>query len=104
MRVLRNEWTKRFESKHPGAAEEAVKQGTIPLEWLARQMMENGEELSEDFPGLSARGNPLLMGQCAEAISEIGLFGNQNTACKPLTPKWRHTVERLKQRFPDFDK
>jgi hypothetical protein len=39
-----------------------------------------------------------------EAFKEIGLFGNQNTACKPLTPKWRHTVERLKQRFPDFDK
>lgn len=38
------------------------------------------------------------------AIDEIGLFGNQNTVCKPKTPKWRHTVERLKSRFTNFDK
>ncbi len=37
-------------------------------------------------------------------FQEIGLFGNQNTVCKPTTPKWRSTVERLKERFPDFDK
>ena len=37
------------------------------------------------------------------AIYEIGLFGNQNTVCKPTTPKWRSTVERLKQKFPKFD-
>ena len=30
---------------------------------------------------------------------EVGLFGNQNTVCQPTTPKWRHTVERLKQVF-----
>ncbi len=29
------------------------------------------------------------------AFSELGLFGNQNTVCKPRTPKWVHTVERL---------
>ena len=39
-----------------------------------------------------------------EAIYEIGLFGNQNTVCKPTTPKWRSTVDRLKQKFPNFDK
>ncbi|MEO5625202.1 MAG: hypothetical protein ABIQ70_04235, partial [Dokdonella sp.] len=32
----------------------------------------------------------------AQAINEIGLFGNQNTVCQPTTPKWRHTVDRLK--------
>jgi hypothetical protein len=37
------------------------------------------------------------------AVHEIGLFGNQNTVCKPTTPKWRHTVERLKQKFPNWD-
>lgn len=31
-----------------------------------------------------------------QAVNEIGLFGNQNTVCKPTTPKWRQTVERLK--------
>ena len=39
-----------------------------------------------------------------DAINEIGLFGNQNTIYKPTTPKWRSTVERLKEKFPDFDK
>lgn len=38
------------------------------------------------------------------SFHEIGLFGNQNTVCKPTTPKWRSTVERLKERFPNFDK
>lgn len=37
------------------------------------------------------------------AIQELGMFGNQNTICKPVTPKWRHTVDRLKQLFSNFD-
>jgi hypothetical protein len=39
-----------------------------------------------------------------KAISEVGLFGNQNTVCKPTAPKWRSTVDRLKVKFPYFDK
>ena len=35
-----------------------------------------------------------------EAVNEVGLFGNQNTVCRPKTPKWRHTVERLKALWP----
>jgi len=35
----------------------------------------------------------------AEAVQEVGMFGNQNTVCKPVTPKWRSTVEQLKPRF-----
>ena len=31
-----------------------------------------------------------------DAVSEVGFFGNQNTVCKPTTPKWNFTVERLK--------
>lgn len=38
-----------------------------------------------------------------KAVQEIGLFGNQNTVCKPTAPKWRSTVERLKEKFPNFD-
>lgn len=34
-----------------------------------------------------------------DAVKEVGLFGNQNTVCQPTTPKWRHTVERLKTHF-----
>jgi hypothetical protein len=39
----------------------------------------------------------------AKAINEVGLFGNQNTVCEPRTPKWRHTVERLKTFFPNWN-
>jgi hypothetical protein len=39
-----------------------------------------------------------------KAVKEIGFFGNQNSVCKPTTPKWRATVERLKERFPDYGK
>lgn len=39
-----------------------------------------------------------------KAVNEVGLFGNQNTVCKPTTPKWRYTVDRLKANFPNFDK
>ena len=39
----------------------------------------------------------------AKALNEVGLFGNQNTVCQPTTPKWRHTVERLKAFFPKWD-
>lgn len=35
----------------------------------------------------------------SKAINEVGLFGNQNTVCQPRTPRWRHTVERLKTVF-----
>jgi hypothetical protein len=38
-----------------------------------------------------------------QAVREVGLFGNQNTVCQPTTPKWRHTVERLKTFFPNWD-
>ncbi len=38
------------------------------------------------------------------AVNETGMFGNQNTVCAPKTPKWRHTVERLKTLFPNWNK
>jgi hypothetical protein len=37
------------------------------------------------------------------AINEVGLFGNQHSVCKPSTPKWRHTVDRLKKAFPNYN-
>lgn len=39
----------------------------------------------------------------SQAINEVGLFGNQNSVCQPLTPKWRHTVDRLKTYFRKWD-
>jgi hypothetical protein len=38
------------------------------------------------------------------AVQEVGLFGSQHSVCKPTTPKWRYTVERLKEKFPNYDK
>lgn len=34
-----------------------------------------------------------------KAVNDIGMFGNQGTVCRPTTPKWRTTVERLKERW-----
>ena len=39
----------------------------------------------------------------SKAVNEVGLFGNQNTVCQPTTPKWRHTIERLKTYFPKWN-
>jgi len=39
----------------------------------------------------------------SKAFNEVGLFGNQNTVAKPTTPKWRHTIERLKSFFKDWN-
>ena len=38
-----------------------------------------------------------------KAINEVGLFGNQNTVCRPKTQKWRNTVDRLKQIFGNYN-
>ena len=35
----------------------------------------------------------------ASPIKEKGFFGNQNTVARPTSPKWAHTVARLKERF-----
>lgn len=40
----------------------------------------------------------------SSAVWETGFFGNQNTVCQPTTPKWRHTVERLKTYFTDWNR
>jgi hypothetical protein len=34
-----------------------------------------------------------------QAIHEKGFFGNQNSVARPRSPKWDHTVRRLKTRF-----
>lgn len=38
----------------------------------------------------------------SHAFDEVGLFGNQNTVCQPRAAKWRHTVDRLKAYFPNW--
>ncbi|MET3710772.1 hypothetical protein ABIC65_001474 [Sphingomonas trueperi] len=39
----------------------------------------------------------------SDAVDEVGMFGNQNTVCAPKKAKWRHTIERLKAIFPEWD-
>ena len=39
-----------------------------------------------------------------QAVHDAGMFGNQNSICRPTVSRWRTTVERLKAEFPDFDK
>ena len=35
----------------------------------------------------------------AQAVSERGFFGNQNTVARPTTAKWNYTIQILKDRF-----
>ena len=39
----------------------------------------------------------------ANAVHEVGMFGNQNTVCRPTSKKWRQTVDRLKTYFQHSD-
>lgn len=38
-----------------------------------------------------------------DAVNEVGLFGNQNSVARPRTPKWEHTVTRLKDLWAIVD-
>jgi len=38
-----------------------------------------------------------------EAVTEVGFFGNQNTVCRPTAPRWRHTIEKLKRYFGNWN-
>ncbi|MDD5319583.1 MAG: endonuclease NucS [Methylococcales bacterium] len=72
---------------------EAAKRGSYHSEYL------NDPERCEYFVPIKW----LQTVPLENAVQEIGLFGNQNTVCRPTTPKWRSTVERLKEKFPLFD-
>jgi len=37
------------------------------------------------------------------AIKKAGLFGNQNSICRPKAAKWQTTIEYLKSKFPKWD-
>lgn len=40
----------------------------------------------------------------SQAFHEVGLFGQQHSVCKPTTPTWRLTTDRLKEHFTKWDK
>ena len=50
--------------------DESLTEWLVPVSWLKTVPIEDG-------------------------ISEVGLFGNQNTVCRPRSQKWNQTVERL---------
>jgi hypothetical protein len=73
-------------------------------ERLAMDVLKHGDQYkaTADDPELSeyfVRVKWLRTVPAAKAFNELGLFGNQNTVCQPTTPKWRHTVDRLKTVF-----
>ena len=39
-----------------------------------------------------------------QAFHEVGLLGQQNSVCKPTAQKWRHTIERLKNKFAQWNR
>lgn len=67
----------------------------------------NGKPVSEVLPYTARPGAPeseqehfvrvdwLHTVPLNQAVREIGFFGNQNSAARPRTKKWNHTVERL---------
>tara|TARA_Y100000004_G_C8784254_1_gene356338 strand:+ start:98 stop:412 length:315 start_codon:yes stop_codon:yes gene_type:complete len=67
--------------------------GTYHREWI------NDEEKCEYFVPVKW----LSTIKTSEAVQEVGMFGNQNTICKPTTSKWRSTVDRLKTHFPQWN-
>lgn len=38
-----------------------------------------------------------------DAVQETGLFGLQHSICRPTTSKWITTIERLKEKFPQYN-
>lgn len=78
-----------------------TEKGLVPILDVARRgdyqrELVDDSELSEYFvPVQWLQTVPL-----ERAIQETGMFGNQNTVCKPVTPIWRWTVDQLKKYFP----
>lgn len=60
-----------------------------------RQFVDDDEKSEYFVPVKWIETRPLT-----KAVSEVGLFGNQNSVCRPKTAKWNHTVERLRHFFP----
>ena len=77
-----------------------VRFSEVPRNGHYHQQFADDEEKSE----YSVPVHRLQTIPASQAIQEIGMFGNQNTVCKPTTPKWRSTVERLKTHFPAHNK
>ena len=92
----------------PVQAVSAFMVNTPEGEKLAMDVLQHGDyyRKNADDPDLAeyfVRVKWLDVRDVRNAVNEVGLFGNQNTVCKPTTPKWRHTVERLKTKLLNWD-
>lgn len=72
---------------------------TLPLKGHYHQQFTDDDQKSEYFVPIRW----LQTVPVTQAVQEIGMFGNQNTVCKPTAQKWRTTVERLKEKFPRYN-
>jgi hypothetical protein len=81
-----------------------TEQGELPvLEVATRGHYLKDDEDDEERSEWSVPVRWLQTVPISAALRETGMFGNRNTVCKPTTPSWRLTIERLKQKFPKFD-
>lgn len=73
------------------------------LEVLEHRMIyavcKNDPELAEHF----VRVEWLDTVPVAQAVWEVGFFANQNSVGRPRAEEWRYTVEKLKERFSNWD-
>lgn len=77
---------------HALIADEFIKP-ELSLKGQYRLAEDSGEDEAEYFVPVSW----LHKVPEARALNEVGLFGNQNSVARPRTPKWEHTVKRLKE-------
>ena len=75
------------------AALDVLKEGTYHREFV------NDPERSEWFVPVEW----IRTVTTAQAIQELGFFGNQNSVCKPTATRWRTTVDRLRIKFDVAD-
>ena len=67
--------------------------------WEKLELAKDDEELAEYF----VRVEWLDTVPASQAIWEVGFFGQQNTVSRPRTEAWSYTVEKLKERFLNWD-
>jgi hypothetical protein len=79
-------------SGHPVVADDFIT-GDMSMQGRYNTAKELGEDDAEYFVPVTW----LHKVPESSAINEVGLFGNQNSVARPRTPKWEHTVTRLKE-------
>lgn len=79
--------------------------GLISVKYISGRFEQHHAKLADEVAVRADRKNPNeYRAEIVLWVTEVGLFANQNTVCRPRTPAWRHTVERLKSRFPDWNR